>query len=754
MPEDLSIEQWVPRENTVVGIGFRPPHKISLGDIKCTGIMTPDIFNLPYQNGCLFLIPGAEVRFYSSFAVNVGQRPRFLPAKLTISVPQSGAQRQVDSMNRLCAPGSHLEVLSNVSLNREAGPRPLINPFFGLGIPFSTVQTAINDVLQSNVKWSESQIACIKSIESLPNEILMIQGYPGTGKTFTLVAIASILISLGMHVVFTAPSHYAADAICNQMDKWVERTGVNLNPVRVYRPLSEARAFRVHGVTAGDENSMEVDTEELTVGEVTPGVTKDDFIPTCIPLENQIHMPEVLSEIKDESMKRHYGIPAKSLEYHVFRLAYTEGRQLIDRFPSEKQLERWKGDLYDSIEDGDLVPKGEEADMLQFLRYYAGLIEKQCFCQLDKITRRKAILAFKKACKQVIREASVIVSTNNNMGDPMIASNFGDTADGIFVIRDEDPKELEPNGWIPITKLRAGPRIKGIISCGDKEQLRPTVLSLQSSLRYNEFAQQLAVPFSKRLIAMHHPVQRLTEQFRFRPCLLDWLNHRTYDGEVTSHPSTANIIVKPQFLEAMQKTLNLGHPGNLDLGHIVVSINGSTCEKEAATNSRFNDQNRLWVLKLLLENFRSAGYNGDDIAIITPYMAQVIRYKQSLIILMQKGVLLRSSFPKVATTDSMQGKEAKVVIYDWVVTSASDMGFTTDDHRGNVGMSRMSEVMINILHSSIGSDAKNNSRAPRQKYLGGRINTEVPYPCAFIQWQSSQGNIVTVDCKFFNPLSA
>ncbi|KAK1144876.1 hypothetical protein N8T08_004889 [Aspergillus melleus] len=262
------------------------------------------------------------------------------------------------------------------------------------------------------------------------------------------------------------------------------------------------------------------------------------------------------------------------------------------------------------------------------------------------------------------------------------------------------------------------------------------VLSLQSSHRYNEFAQQLAVPFSKRLTAMHHPVQRLTEQFRFRHCFLNWLNHRTYDGEMTSHPSTDNIIVKPQFLKAMQNTPNMGHPGNLNLGHIV----------EAGTNSRFNDQNRLWVLKLLLENFRSAGNNGDDIAIITPYMAQVIRYKQSPIVLMQKGALLRSNFHKVATTDSMQGKEAKVVIYGWVITSAGDMGFTTDDHRGNVGMSRTSEVMINILHSSIGSDAKSSSRAPHQNYLGGQTNTEVPYPCAFIQWHSSQENIVTVDC--------
>ncbi|PLB49675.1 hypothetical protein P170DRAFT_475967 [Aspergillus steynii IBT 23096] len=61
---------------------------------------------------------------------------------------------------------------------------------------------------------------------------------------------------------------------------------------------------------------------------------------------------------------------------------------------------------------------------------------------------------------------------------------------------------LELNGWIPITNLGAGAMIKGIISCGDEKRLRPMALSLQSSDRYNEFPQQLAISFPARLIAM------------------------------------------------------------------------------------------------------------------------------------------------------------------------------------------------------------------------------------------------------------
>lgn len=37
----------------------------------------------------------------------------------------------------------------------------------------------------------------------------------------------------------------------------------------------------------------------------------------------------------------------------------------------------------------------------------------------------------------------------------MTASNFGQDAKGIVIVRDEDFKELEMNSWIPVSKLAA-----------------------------------------------------------------------------------------------------------------------------------------------------------------------------------------------------------------------------------------------------------------------------------------------------------
>ena len=114
-------------------------------------------------------------------------------------------------------------------------------------------------------------------------------------------------------------------------------------------------------------------------------------------------------------------------------------------------------------------------------------------------------------------------------------------------------------------------------------------------------------------------------------------------------------------------------------------------------------------MKLVIERYRNGGYPGKDVTIVTPYMAQVVRYRQTLFALSKQGGLLKTELPKIATTDSMQGKESKDSIYDWIVTSANlfaDMGLTIDSNRGNVGMSRMTEVMVNVLPARVGSEAK------------------------------------------------
>ncbi|QKX54099.1 uncharacterized protein TRUGW13939_01182 [Talaromyces rugulosus] len=541
MPKDLMVERWAPREGTMVKLAFKHENKFDTKDTLCNAVSVPDIFGLPYEGGCLFLVPSANFGFYSKFAAPVGQALVYLPTKLILHVPQSGAQRQVDAVNRLSEQES-LGKWQPLLLNHRAGKRPMVDPTAPLNPAAGVVMSKVQEVI-GKLDWSESQKACLKSLQSFP-----------------------------------------ADAICESMDKWERLTGENLNPIRVYRPFSESKAFKTHGRSRKEhtENEgAEIDSDEFTSAE--------------IPLNEE----------------------------------------------------------------------GEDVDMLAEFRRYVNLLQERPFGDFEEEDRRKALLAFQKVSQM------------------LIATNFGLGALGVIIIRDEDTKETEANSWVPVAKLLNSDRICGIVSCGDEKQLQPTVISLQDKYQYNEFAPQLSLTLAARLARMGHPVIKLTEQFRYRPVFSAWPNRRTYDGLLASHPCTKAITVNANFVKAMANAFAFNGDSLTDFGNVVASVEGSACVVDEVSKN------------------------------------------------------------------SMQGKETKVIVHDWVISQGdkfSDLGFTTDDHRGTVALTRMSEVMINILPESVGTGTRAVAPVERFTYLGNRIESRIPYPCAFMQWAQTHGIVLKVNC--------
>ncbi|KAL2870265.1 uncharacterized protein BJX67DRAFT_378251 [Aspergillus lucknowensis] len=277
----FNIEHWAPREGNTACISFRPPNKLSIGNIKCYGICTANVFDLPYPSGTLFHIVAQNVDFYAQFAVGVGKNLKFLPARLFLDVPISGAKRQVDAINRLCKPEPQLARFSTLLLNRnyQQKRKRYNDPLDSLEISDEVIKNAINVVTSvEGITWSSSQLLCLqKHVRNFPNDLLIIQGYPGTGKTLTLIGLASIYRSLGLHVIMTAPTHFAADAICEGIQKWERLSGTELKPLRVYRPLSESGAFRNYGKSF---TNLEGDTVSQDEGESLSGGKDETILPT------------------------------------------------------------------------------------------------------------------------------------------------------------------------------------------------------------------------------------------------------------------------------------------------------------------------------------------------------------------------------------------------------------------------------------------------------------------------------------------
>ncbi|GAQ07038.1 hypothetical protein ALT_4359 [Aspergillus lentulus] len=62
----------------------------------------------------------------------------------------------------------------------------------------------------------------------------------------------------------------------------------------------------------------------------------------------------------------------------------------------------------------------------------------------------------------------------------------GSEAKAVLLIRDEDPKELEVNGWIPLTKCKISTKI-----AATTWQLQPTVLTAKEQRGWNGFSYQM-----------------------------------------------------------------------------------------------------------------------------------------------------------------------------------------------------------------------------------------------------------------------
>ncbi|GAD96492.1 hypothetical protein ANI_1_1698104 [Paecilomyces variotii No. 5] len=87
------------------------------------------------------------------------------------------------------------------------------------------------------------------------------------------------------------------------------------------------------------------------------------------------------------------------------------------------------------------------------------------------------------------------------------------------------------------------------------------------------------------------------------------------------------------------------------------------------------------------------------LTVMVLYSEQRSRYIRSLIALASEKGMRWSDMVKVATVDSMQGHESECVILGWVVTesnTASELGFTTDNSRCNVALTRAKQCLIVI----------------------------------------------------------
>ncbi len=271
--------------------------------------------------------------------------------------------------------------------------------------------------------------------------------------------------------------------------------------------------------------------------------------------------------------------------------------------------------------------------------------------------------------KHLLDSATVLCATLTGLDDDLLRDREFDLA-----VIDEAAQATEPPCWIPVL------RSQRLVLAGDHCQLPPTVRSSE--------ARQLGfhVSLMERLIASAGKTiaRRLTTQYRMHEQIMQFSSQEFYESSLVAAESVRghlladlpNVIACPLTQTAVQ----------------FIDTAGSSCNERDETDgsSRDNPGEADHVARLVGE-LLAAGVPSSDIAVISPYAAQVR--------------LLRSLLPdtdlEIDTVDGFQGREKEAVVISLVRSNTTgELGFLADTRRMNVALTRARRKLIVIGDSS------------------------------------------------------
>lgn len=274
---------------------------------------------------------------------------------------------------------------------------------------------------------------------------------------------------------------------------------------------------------------------------------------------------------------------------------------------------------------------------------------------------------------EVLNGADVICSTTTAIDSEVLGQREFDLA-----VIDECCQSTEPGCWIPL--LRSG----RVVLAGDHCQLPPTVVSKEA------VREGFGVSLLERVVAEYGSdvCRRLTVQYRMHEQIMGFSSAEFYDDELVADPAVRTHLLTDLPVVTSEPLTDA------PLTFIDTAGAGYDEEREENGESRLNRQEAELVLAQV-DRLLQAGVTAADIAVITPYSAQVRLLRDRL----------ADSPVEINSVDGFQGREKEAVIISLVRSNPTgEIGFLADVRRMNVALTRARRKLIVIGDSAtIGS---------------------------------------------------
>ncbi|KAK1241683.1 hypothetical protein MKX07_007506 [Trichoderma sp. CBMAI-0711] len=345
----------------------------------------------------------------------------------------------------------------------------------------------------------------------------------------------------------------------------------------------------------------------------------------------------------------------------------------------------------------------------------AGVIVKDVRAEMDakqasiKKTKsgkeRKAIYTDLKELRKEYRErerrcvsnlvggSKVVLATLHGAGGYQLRNEEFDV-----VIIDEASQALEAQCWVPLLSA------KKAVCAGDHLQLPPTIKSLNSKVKPKskkgvdgDAAAAATAPVIKgmtlettlfdRLLALHGPsIKRmLTTQYRMHEKIMRFPSDELYDSKLI-----AADAVKARLLRDLDYDVESNEDTTEPL--IFIDTQGGDFPERNEDDDKENpkrgslhgesksNEMEAALVRLHVKQLVEAGVRPEDIAVVTPYNAQLAALAS-----------LKEKFPgiELGSVDGFQGREKEAVIVSLVRSNPDgEVGFLGEKRRLNVAMTR------------------------------------------------------------------
>lgn len=552
-----------------------------------------------------------------------------------------------------------------------------------------------------NQQLDESQQTAVKK-SLATEEIFLIQGPPGTGKTSVITEI--ILQILKRHpndkVLISSQSNVAVDNVLTRIARIGDKDIKCIRIGREEKIEEDARQFEVEKAILKWQNEIRSkslaywqDYKDKNV-QILSGVEK---IAQLEEVKNKNQELQLLATRLSQTINRfnselliskenrasvEFSDIALELIYEKLELEqkilkciekYTSKFGI--EYPEQKQLVTWINEEYKVLQD---ILGDNQENYQRFIR-----LENLNKDWNEKLKRKQQNLQ------------SLFIDEINIVGATCLGVARFKNRNFDWVIIDEAGRSTASETFVPMSKG------KKIILVGDHRQLPPIInrelqeRALSEQEIHKKLLETSLFEYFYEKLPQNNKIT-LSNQYRMHPDIGDLVSGLFYDSQVSS--KLVNIQEKKHSLKLFDKSIYW------------ISTNDvldKQSEEKQIGKSRNNTYEANVIKGILFKIQNDCEFNNLDkeVGVISAYSSQISILESA--IAPNDKQLWKNLHIIVHTVDAFQGGECDIIIYDLVRSnSQKQLGFTADDRRLNVALSRARQLLIIVGNDNMAYQGK------------------------------------------------